>query len=80
MDKVYREIINERIEQYGVSNLADEVLSILTGIPVIVVKNSIDNYYDLSELIKFIQIYNFLTFLTINYETYLKRIRFVIYS
>jgi hypothetical protein len=53
MDKVYRDIINERIEQYGISTLTDEeALCILTGIPVLEVKKSIDNY-GLPELIKF---------------------------
>lgn len=53
MDKVYRDIINERIDHYGVSTLADEeVICILTGIPVLEIKNNIDNY-GLPELIKF---------------------------
>ncbi len=53
MVKVYKNIINERIEKYGISTLTDEeTLCILTGIPIPEIKNSLENY-GLFELVKF---------------------------
>lgn len=53
LEKIYKSILNERIEQYGVSTLADEeAISVLTGIPLSEVKSNIDNF-GLAELIKF---------------------------
>lgn len=45
MDSIYRNIINERIKQYGVSTLADEeALYILTGIPIAESKKILDEF------------------------------------
>ncbi len=53
MEKVYKNIINERIDKYGISTLTDEeALCILTGIPVPEIKNSLETY-GLPELVKF---------------------------
>lgn len=53
MDSIYKSILNERIQQYGVSTLTDEeALSILIGIPLTEAKKNLENY-GLAELIKF---------------------------
>lgn len=53
MDSTYKSILNERIQQYGVSTLTDEeALSILIGIPLTEVRKNLESY-GLAELIKF---------------------------
>lgn len=51
---VYVSILKERLEQYGVDTLMDEeIISILTGIPIEQVRKNIEQY-GLNELIRFI--------------------------
>lgn len=53
MGNIYKNIINERIQQYGTSSLTDEeALCVLTGIPLIESKKCLDTY-GLAELIRF---------------------------
>lgn len=52
---LYSNILKERIEQYGMSNLMDEeALSILTGIPIVQAREYI-NFYGFAELPKFME-------------------------
>jgi len=53
LNSIYKTILKERIQQYGVSTLADEeAVSILTGIPISEIKPNLDSF-GLAELIKF---------------------------
>lgn len=58
MQAVYSSILKERMEQYGVGTLMDEeVISILTGIPIEQVRKNIEQY-GFNELIRFIDAMN----------------------
>lgn len=58
MNSVYKAILNERIEHYGVSTLADEeAISVLTGIPLTEIKENLDRF-GLAELIKYAKCMN----------------------
>jgi len=53
MNNSYKDLINERIEQYGISTLTDaEALNVLTGVPLFDIQQCIESY-GLPELIKF---------------------------
>ncbi|MCX7914093.1 MAG: DNA repair protein RadC [Thermodesulfovibrionales bacterium] len=53
MDNIYKSILNERIQQYGISTLTDqEALSVLTGIPLSEMKVALETH-GLPELIKY---------------------------
>lgn len=53
MNSLYKNILNERIQQYGISTLTDqEALSALTGIPLPHINTALETY-GLPELIKF---------------------------
>lgn len=58
MDNFYKTLIKERIEQYGIDSLMDEeTLSLLTGIPLVTLKKSLE-VYNLPELIKYVNTMN----------------------
>lgn len=53
MNNLYKNLLNERIEQYGISTLTDqEALSVLTGIPLPEISSALETY-GLPELIKY---------------------------
>ena len=53
MDNIYKNILNERIQLYGISTLTDqEAISALTGIPIPDSTNALETY-GLPELIKY---------------------------
>lgn len=53
MEDIYKNLINERIEQYGTSTLTEkEAISALTGIPLTNVNMALETY-GIAELIKY---------------------------
>lgn len=58
MENLYKSMIKERIEQYGVNTLSDEeAIFLLTGVPLPLIKGNV-NTYGLVELIKYTGIMN----------------------